>query len=123
MYKIIKKILIATVIFIALDLAFMSINKKLFTSTIINIQRVMVMPKYIAFIPVYILLISALYWFILRQRRPIWEAILLGIVINGVYEGTNYSIFKKWSLKMVITDTLWGGALFGLTTAAVYQLV
>ena len=123
MYKAIKKILVATIIFIALDTAFMHFNKTLYETTIINIQRVMIMPKYMAFIPVYILLIAVLYWFILRQRRPIWEAILLGLAINGVYEGTNYGVFKKWSLQMVIIDTLWGGALFGLTTAAVYQLV
>ena len=86
MYKNIKKILVAAIIFIALDTAFMHFNKTLYETTIINIQRVMVMPKYMAFIPVYVLLIAVLYWFILRQRRPIWEAILLGLAINGVYE-------------------------------------
>ena len=95
----------------------------MYENTVINIQRVIVVPKYVGFIMAYVLIIGALYWFILRNRRPIWEAIILGIAINGIYESTNYTVFKKWSLEMLIIDTLWGGALFGITTAAVYQLV
>ena len=123
MSKTIKKIIVASIILIALDLGFMYLNKKMYENTVINIQRVIVVPKYVGFIMAYVLIIGALYWFILRNRRPIWEAIILGIAINGIYESTNYTVFKKWSLEMLIIDTLWGGALFGITTAAVYQLV
>ena len=38
----------------------------------------------------------------------------LGMGIYAVYEGTNYAIFEKWPLQMVIMDTLWGGLLFVL---------
>jgi uncharacterized membrane protein len=49
------------------------------------------------------------------------EAVILGVVIYGVYESTSYALFKKWNLNLAIMDTLWGGALFGITTALVYQ--
>jgi len=38
----------------------------------------------------------------------------LGAGVYAVYEGTNYAIFEKWPLQMVVMDTLWGGLLFVL---------
>ena len=48
------------------------------------------------------------------------DAFLLGIVIYGVYESTNYAILKNWNIKAVALDTLWGGILFALTTKVTY---
>lgn len=123
MDKTTKKLLYSAIILVALDLGFMYFNKKRFEMNIINIQRVLVVPKYLGFVVVYLLMISLLFWFILRNHRPVWEAVFLGMAINGIYEGTNYGIFKNWSKSLILLDTLWGGALFGLTTAAVYQLI
>jgi uncharacterized membrane protein len=53
---------------------------------------------------------------IIKPNKSIIEAFLLGLVIYGVYETTNYALLEKWSLKTVIIDTLWGGILFALTT-------
>jgi uncharacterized membrane protein len=50
------------------------------------------------------------------------DAFLLGIVIYGVYETTNYALFKDWSILTVIIDTLWGGTLFAITTYIVNLL-
>jgi hypothetical protein len=50
MYKNVKKILVAAVVLIALDLGFMNLNKNLYTSTVVNIQRVVVVPKYAGFV-------------------------------------------------------------------------
>jgi len=117
------KIVYAAVIFIILDLGFMHLNRELYTRAIINVQRVMVTMRYSSIFVVYLLLIGVLYWFILRTRRPVWEAVILGLVINGVYEFTNYSLLKKWDLLFACIDTLWGGVLFGLTTYGVYSLL
>jgi uncharacterized membrane protein len=64
----------------------------------------------------YTFLITGLYYFIIQPRKDVKEAFLLGIVIYGVYETTNYALFKKWSLLTVFIDTLWGGLLFAMTT-------
>ena len=122
MDKTTKKLIYSAIILVALDSAFMFFNKKRFETTIINVQRVIVVPKYVAFVVVYLLMISVLFWFILRNHRPIWEAVFLGLAINGIYEGTNYGIFKNWSQNLIVLDTLWGGVLFGLTATLVYQL-
>jgi uncharacterized membrane protein len=67
-------------------------------------------------------LIFGLYYFIIKDNRPILDALLLGLVINAVYEGTTYAIFKKWNIKVVIMDILWGGVLLALTTLITYKL-
>jgi len=123
MNKIIQQILLSAVIIVTLDIGFMNLNKHLYSSTVIDVQRVVMVPRYTGFVAAYIFTVAILYWFILRQRRPIWEAILLGVAVNGIYEGVNYSIFKKWSIDMAVIDTLWGGALLGTTTAIIYQLL
>jgi uncharacterized membrane protein len=68
----------------------------------------------------YILLIVGLNYFIIDKKRPIIDAFILGIIIYGVYETTNYAIIEKWDPIAVIIDTLWGGILFTLTTKITY---
>lgn len=43
---------------------------------------------------------------------------LLGAVAYGTYEFTNYSTLTDWTIRMVLTDWLWGTILTG-TSAAV----
>ncbi len=61
-------------------------------------------------------------YFIIKPKRSISDAFLLGLVIYGVYETTNWAIFNKWSVKSVIIDTLWGGILFASTAFIVRSL-
>ena len=35
--------------------------------------------------------------FILKDKKSVFDAFLLGIVIYGVYDTTTHAIFKKWS--------------------------
>ena len=67
----------------------------------------------------YIFLIFGINYFIIKPNRSIKDAFLLGIIIYGVFETTNKSLFSKWSWLTVIIDTLWGGILFALTTFVV----
>ena len=66
-------------------------------------------------------LIFSLYYFIIKDKKPVIDAFLLGFIIYGVYDATSYAVFKKWSPGLAIVDTLWGGILFSLTTALTYQ--
>jgi len=71
----------------------------------------------------YIFLIYGLYYFIIKDNKKINDAFLLGLFVYGVYELTNKSLLKDWSYKTVITDTLWGGVLFSLTTYLTYYIL
>jgi uncharacterized membrane protein len=47
---------------------------------------------------------------------------LFGLVIYGVYNATNYAIFKNYDAVMAIIDTLWGTFAYFLTTYATLLL-
>lgn len=112
---------ITAAILVALDYAYMTINKQMFVDQIVKIQRTALVGKPEGFVFCYIFIVLGLYYFIIRQHRPPFEAFLLGLFVYGVFELTNYSLFKKWSINMVIMDTLWGGVLFFITTFLVYK--
>ena len=122
MNYILKNIALPAVILLALDFVYLNTTRSMFENQIIEIQRVALKVKIPGAIACYAFLIFGLYYFILRTRRPVLDAVLLGLVIYGVYETTSYALLKKWKPSIMLMDTLWGGALFGLTTAAVYAL-
>ena len=78
----------------------------------------------------YSFLILGLYHFVIKnidkntvlkkQKTLIKDAFILGFVIYGVFETTNYAIFKNWSVELLILDTLWGGILLGTTSYFVF---
>lgn len=41
---------------------------------------------------------------------------LFGLILFGVYQGTNYIVFKDWPLILVFVDTAWGMFTYGLTS-------
>jgi uncharacterized membrane protein len=115
--------LIIAIILLVLDFIYIALNKKAFELQIADIQRVSMQLRPIGSIVVYAFLIFGLYWFIVREKKSVYNAFLLGLVIYAVYEFTNYALLKKWGLEIAIMDTLWGGALFALTTYFTYQLL
>jgi uncharacterized membrane protein len=122
MHELLKKLVLPGIILLMLDFIYISSTKSMFENQIIEIQRVALNVKTSGAIACYVFLIFGLYYFILRTRRSILDAFLLGIVIYGVYETTSYALLKKWKPSIVLMDTLWGGVLFGLTTAVSYAL-
>ena len=71
----------------------------------------------------YACVIGILYYFIISQRKPVFDAFLLGIFLYGTFDMTNLAIFKKYAWSTAIIDTLWGGTLFAFTTWATYALL
>lgn len=47
---------------------------------------------------------------------------LVGFVIYGVYNGTNYAILKDWDLSISIIDTLWGIFVCSMASISVYYI-
>ena len=56
-------------------------------------------------------------------NNSVKDAFILGILIYGVYEGTNWATFRQWPAFVVIVDTLWGGILFAITTYILNKLI
>lgn len=108
--------LISAIVFISIDFIYLNVMKDYFNKQIQDIQGSKIELNFLGAALCYIFLIYGLNYFIIKPRKTVSEAFLLGLVIYGVYETTNYAMFKKWSIITVIMDTLWGGLLFASTT-------
>jgi uncharacterized membrane protein len=115
-------LLISAILFIVIDSVYLSITKKYFEKQIQNIQGSPMQLNFLGAALCYLFLIIGLNYFIIKPRKSVQDAFLLGVIIYGVYETTNYAVFKKWSILTVFMDTLWGGVLFALTTYLIQLL-
>lgn len=108
--------LISAIVLVLIDSVYLNTMKNYFTKQVQKVQNSTIVPNYAAIFICYIFLVTGLNYFIIKPNRSVQDAFLLGIVIYGVYETTNWALFKNWSIITVIMDTLWGGILFALTT-------
>ena len=106
-------------ILLVLDSAYLSLNKTFLETQMKKVQGEPMKIKTGSLIACYLIIIFGLYYFIILPKRSVWTAFLLGLFVYGVYETTNYAVFNRWPLELVIMDTLWGGILFALTTVGV----
>lgn len=109
-------LLISAIILISIDFIYLNVIKNYFNNQIQAVQGSAPKINYFGAAICYILLIAGINYFIIKPRKSVSDAFLLGIIIYGVFETTNYALFKNWSLLTVIIDTLWGGLLFASTT-------
>lgn len=47
---------------------------------------------------------------------------LLGLVVYGVYDFTNYSTLRDWPLALALVDTAWGALATALVTLGVWMI-
>jgi uncharacterized membrane protein len=108
--------LITAIVFLSLDSIYLTLTGNYFKKQIQNVQGSELKINFLSAAICYVFLIFGINYFIIKPRKSVNEAFLLGIVIYGVYETTNYALLKNWSILTVFLDTLWGGILFALTT-------
>jgi uncharacterized membrane protein len=121
--KSIKAITISTLVLLILDFTFIYFIMASYGKMVANVQGSPLRFNIYGGFACYILIISSIYYFILRTRRPVKDAFLLGLFIYGILESTNYAILKKWDAIIAITDTIWGGVLYAGTTYITYQIM
>ena len=103
------------VVMLLLDSVYLFFTKNIFGEVVAKIQRTAMQLRLSGAIIVYLLLAVGLYYFIVKPGRSAWEAALLGLVIYGTFDFTNYAMLKNYDLKTAIMDTAWGSLLFALT--------
>lgn len=114
--------LVSAIIFISIDFIYLNVIKNYFINQILIVQGSQPKINYLGVALSYIFLIVGLNYFIINPKKNISDAFLFGLIIYGVYETTNYALFKNWSIITVILDTLWGGLLFASTSYIVNLL-
>ena len=117
-----KNLALIASLMLILDLTYLFIFKDFMVPIFKNIQKTDLKIRYASALACYIILVSGLYYFIIKKNAPVKDAFLLGVLINGVYETTNYAFFKDWSPLLVLIDTLWGGILLSTTTFLYYKI-
>lgn len=117
-----RDIIITATVLLIIDAMFIASMSSFFTNQIELVQKDKFTFDILGGFVAYVFLIFGLYWFIIREKRSLLDAFLLGIVIYGVYEGTTKALFKKWKKETMLIDTIWGGTLFSLTTIIVRKL-
>ena len=115
-------LLVSAIVFISIDFIYLNVMTGYFDNQIRMVQGSPIKMNYLGAALCYIFLIAGINYFIIKPRKSVSDAFLLGIVIYGVYETTNLTLFKNWSILTVILDTLWGGLLFASTTYIVNLL-
>ena len=118
-----NKIIVSALIMLFLDYIYLSLNSNFYKNLIENIQKEKLKIKLIPTVFCYIFLVFSLYYFILKDKKKVFDAFILGLCIYAVFELTNFAIFNKWNIQAVFLDTIWGGILFSLTTYLTYKLV
>ena len=109
-----KRIMISTVLFILIDSIYLKLVSPLFNKLINNIQGTDIKLRLDGALYAYICIVLVFNYFILHKNGTLLDAFLLGLLTYGIYEGTNRAIFSKWSLDVMLIDSLWGGILFSL---------
>ena len=114
--------LISAIVLIILDSTYIHLMTGYFKKQVKDVQGSPLELNFVGAALCYVFIIFGLNYFIIKNRKSVKDAFLLGIVIYAVFELTNLALFKNWHILSVLIDTLWGGILFGLTTGIVYKL-
>jgi uncharacterized membrane protein len=114
------QILLIAITMLVLDFIFLGNFKNFFNRQIMAVQNDNITINYYGAIMCYLVMIFGLYYFIIKDKKPLLDAFILGLVIFSVYETTNLTLFNNWNYTTVIVDSIWGGILFTITTYVVY---
>lgn len=112
--------IVSCIILIVLDVLWLKITKGWYFKNIQNIQNSPVSVRMGPTIIVYVLMCMAVFFILLpliyyaTAIPKILTACIVGLCIYGIYNCINYAVFKNYSMKVAIIDTIWGTFLFGL---------
>lgn len=117
-----KELIISALVMLGLDATYISVIKDDYLRQIQDIQGTKPIVNMTGVFLCYLLMIFGINYFIIQKKASLLDAFLFGIVIYGVYDATTYALFSKWSGKMAIIDTIWGGVLMMTTAYLTYKL-
>ena len=111
------------IVLICIDFVYLSSFGGKFVELIERIQYSKFNMNFIGVFGSYLLIVFALYYFIIKEKKSVFDAFVLGVVLYGVFDFTNIALFKKYDLVIALIDTLWGGILLASTTFISYRVL
>ena len=120
-----KLFFIILVVLLVIDITWLKLLEKFWMKIIPEIQGSPMRVRTISAFVVYLLLAFGIWVFVYHPERfsKLERAFLLGLVIYGVFDATNYALFDKYPLWMAMVDGLWGGVLCLLVAYSIDKLL
>jgi uncharacterized membrane protein len=94
-----------------------------YTKLISDIQQTSMMVRFIPTILSYLTIILPIVLFVIPKISPktrVTDSLLfgglMGFFMYGMFSFTNYALIDKWSLKVVLLDTIWGAFLYAIVS-------
>jgi uncharacterized membrane protein len=127
----IKAAAIGAVAFMVLDGVWLGVLMKHFyreqLAPIVRLADGGIAPNWPAAVIVYILLGSGIALFVIPRASTLPSAAgfgaLLGLIVYGVYDFTNYSTLRQWPFVLTLADVAWGTAASAAASVAVWIVV
>ena len=131
MVEMIKTVAIGAVAFMVLDGVWLGLLMKNFyrdqLAPIVRLSNGGIAPNWPSALVVYILLGIGIAVFVIPRAPTVPLAAaygaLLGLVVYGVYDFTNYSTLRQWPFVLTLTDAAWGVAASAACAVVVRILV
>lgn len=121
-----KLYLVSALVMLVLDVVWLSSTSSFFVNQFAGVGRIedgKIKIIYWSAALVYLLMPLAVQLFALPRIAPedSWAyaagiGALLGLVIYGIYDGTNHATLRSWPVPLMVVDISWGIFLFATTT-------
>tara|TARA_B110000114_G_C14959960_1_gene343936 strand:+ start:209 stop:580 length:372 start_codon:yes stop_codon:yes gene_type:complete len=115
-----KKLFILGILFMLFDFCYIQIVSKSYARMIQNIQKSDMRLRTLPAVLCYIVMVLGLYFFVIKDKKPVVDAFVLGFIIYAVFNTTNLALIKNWNWTNSTIDTIWGGVLFAFVTNCYY---
>ena len=120
----IKFFFVALAITLILDFIWIqAIMKKFYTKNLSNIARIeknKLKPNLVPGLIVYLIIALGITLFVIPLSKTTLGSLaygaIFGLVVYGIYDLTNLSIIKNYSLKLTIVDVIWGTFLCSMVS-------
>ncbi len=116
----VKTYLISLLVLFPIDVVWLTLTKKIYDGWLSPFERVLNIP---AAVLVYLFIPFGLVYLVISKNigeapnlKILTEAFVYGVCSYSVYDLTNLATLKNWSVPMVVTDIIWGGALCTMVT-------
>ena len=114
--------IISIVLLLVFDAIYLKSSSGHFDKVVKSIQGSHLKLRLIPAIACYLVLAFAINYFIIKDKRSVIDAFLLGFVIYATFDLTNMAIFNKWDFRTSLMDMTWGGVLFASVTYLTYLI-
>jgi uncharacterized membrane protein len=116
-------LIFAILSFLVIDYFWLTSNVDFYNETVKAIQNEPIQLNYQGAIISYLAIIFGFILFVvpnLDKSNKLFSAIKygggFGLISYAIFNGTNIAIFKKYSSKVALVDSIWGGTLYTLAS-------